>query len=53
MRGKKPTLAQKKLLKSKGLNPANWLVMSEDGYQIVVMHRESRNRKTIRKEEKS
>lgn len=50
MRGKKPTLAQKKFLKAKGLNPANWLVVSEDGYQMVVIHRESLNRKTIRKE---
>ena len=50
MRGKKPTLAQKKFLKSKGLNLANWLVVSEDRYQMVVIHRESLNRKTIRKE---
>ena len=51
MRGKKPTLAQKKLLKAKGLNPENWLVVSKDGYQMVVIHRESLNRKTIRKED--
>ena len=50
MRGKRPTLAQKKFLRAKGLNPANWLVVSEDGYQMVVIHRESLNRKTIRKE---
>lgn len=50
MQAKRPTLAQKKFLKAKGLNPANWLVISEDGYQMVVIHRESLNRKTIRKE---
>ena len=50
MRGKRPTLAQKKFLKAKGLNPANWLVVSDDQYRIVVIHRESLNRKTIRKE---
>ena len=50
MRGKKPTLAQKKFLKSKGLNPENWLVISDDQYRIIVMHRESLNRKTIMKE---
>lgn len=47
MRGKRPTLAQKKLLKSKGLNPDNWLVVSDDKYRLLVMHRQSRKPKTI------
>ena len=47
MRGKKPTLAQKKLLKTKGLNPENWLVVSDDRYRIIVMHRHSLKPKTI------
>ena len=51
MRGKKPTLAQKKLLKSKGLNPDNWLVVSDDRYRIIVMHRHSLMQKTIVREE--
>ena len=50
MRGKKPTLAQKKFLKSKGLNPENWLVVSDDRYRIIVMHRHSLKLKTILRE---
>lgn len=50
MRKKKPTLAQKKLLKSKGLNLANWLVTSEDSISIRIIHRESQNIREIRKE---
>ncbi len=51
MRGKKPTLAQKKLLKAKGLNPDNWLVVSADWERIVVVHRDSKKQRIIRKEE--
>ena len=51
MRGKKPTLAQKKFLQSKGLIPGNWLVISDDQYRILVMHRHSLKPKTIVKEE--
>ena len=49
MRGKKPTLAQKKFLKLKGLNPENWLVISDDQYRII-MHRHSLKHKTIVRE---
>lgn len=51
MRGKKPTRAQKIFLKSKGLNPANWLVISDDQYRLIVMHRQSLKPKTIVREE--
>lgn len=47
MRGKRPTLDQKKLLKAKGLNPENWLVVSDDRYRIIVMHRHSLKHKTL------
>ena len=47
MRGKRPTLAQKKFLKAKGLNPENWLVVSDDQYRIIVMHRKSLKQKTL------
>lgn len=50
MRGKKPTRAQKILLKSKGLNPDNWLVVSDDKSRMVAVHRESGKRKTIVRE---
>ena len=51
MRGKRPTLAQKKLLKAKGLNPDNWLVVSDDQYRLIVMHRHSQKSKTIVRED--
>lgn len=51
MRGKRPTLAQKKFLKLKGLNPDNWLVISDDQYRIIVMHRHSLKPKTIVREQ--
>ena len=51
MQGKKPTRAQKMFLKSKGLNPDNWLVVSDDQRRIVVMHRHSMKPKTIVRED--
>lgn len=51
MRGKKPTRKQKILLKAKGLNPENWLVVSDDQYRIIFMHRNSLKPKTIVKED--
>lgn len=37
--GKKPTLAQKKLLKSRGLIPENWLVVKDMVDQMEVVSR--------------
>ena len=51
MQTRKPTREQKILLKSRGLNPANWLVISDDKYRMIVMHRESTKHKTIVREE--
>lgn len=51
MQGKKPTLKQKKLLKARGLNPENWLVISDDRQQMTVIHRHSLKPKTIIREE--
>lgn len=51
MRGKKPTLEQKKFLRSHGLNTKNWLVVSDDRYRLIVMHRESLKPKTIVREQ--
>ena len=50
MQAKKPTRAQKIFLKLKGLNPDNWLVVSDDRHRIVVMHRHSLRPKTIVRE---
>lgn len=51
MRAKRPTLAQKKFIKARGLNPENWLVVSDDKYRMIVLHRHSQNPKTLVKEE--
>lgn len=50
MRGKKPTLAQKKFLKGKRLNPANWLVVYDNRVCMTIIHRESQNKKVIWKD---
>ena len=50
MQAKKPTRAQKIFLKSKGLNPENWLVISDDRRQIVIQPRHSSQFRTIKKE---
>jgi hypothetical protein len=39
--GKRPTRAQKKLLRDKGLNPYNWLVERVTSTELVIMHRET------------
>lgn len=51
MQAKRPTLAQKKLIGSKGLNPENWLVVSEDKTRIILIHRHSTKHRTIVKED--
>ena len=51
MQVRKPTREQKILLKSKGLNPDNWLVVSDDRYRLIVMHRHSLKHKTIVRED--
>lgn len=47
--GKRPTLKHKKLLKLNNLNPNNWLVVKDMIYTLEVVHRESGNRKIIKK----
>lgn len=37
--GKKPTLAQKKFLKEKGLIPENWLVVKDTSTELIVISR--------------
>lgn len=38
--GRKPTLAQKKILQSNGLVPDNWLVVKDTGGQLEVVSRQ-------------
>lgn len=49
--GKKPTLAQKKLLKSKGYVPENWLIVKDTTEYMEIVSRVELKRirtKTIR-----
>ena len=39
--GKKPTVAQRKFIKSKGLIAENWLVVKDTPEQMVLVHRHS------------
>ena len=47
MQTKKPTRQQKILLKSKGLNPDNWLVVRDNRNRLEVQNRNSMKIKTI------
>ena len=37
--GKKPTLAQRKLMQKWKLDPANWLVVKDTPNEMVLVHR--------------
>ena len=45
--GKRPTVAQKKILKSMGLNPENWLIVKNEPTRMTVAHRHSGEQRTI------
>ena len=47
--GKAPTVAQKKLLKAKHLDPDNWLVERDTPEQMVIIHRYGQSVRVIRK----
>lgn len=51
--GKRPTVQQRKLIQSKGLDPAVWLVVKDTPEIMELVHRYSdRTRRTIHKENK-
>lgn len=47
--GKRPTVRQKKLIKSMKLNPDNWLVITENKEQITLVHRDTNTVKVVQK----
>lgn len=47
--GKRPTRAQKLLMQSIRLNPANWLVVKDTPEEMTVVHRISENTRIISK----
>lgn len=49
--GKKPTVSQCNFIKSKGLNPADWLVVKDTSELMMLVHRYSnKTTRTIIKE---
>ena len=52
--GKKPTVAQRKLIQSKGLDPSVWLITKDTPEKMELVHRYSdRTKRTIHKGERS
>ena len=49
MRAKKPTLAQKKIIKSAGLDWNTWNVAGEDNISITLISKKSGRRRVILK----
>ena len=49
MRAKKPTLAQKKLMKVHGLDWQTWNVLSENEETLVLISKKSNRKRTIHK----
>jgi hypothetical protein len=49
--GKKPTVQQRKLIQSKGLDPSVWFVTKDTPKQMELVHRHSdRTKRVIHKE---
>ncbi|MDH6351895.1 hypothetical protein M2298_003879 [Brevibacillus sp. 1238] len=47
--GKRPTNRQKDVMTAKKLNPANWLVERDSMTELVLIHRYTGTKKTIKK----
>lgn len=47
--GKKPTVKQKKILKEYGLNYENWLIVKDNSFEMVIVHRHTDKVRTIKK----
>ena len=47
--GKKPTVAQRRLIKNMGLNWENWLVERDTPEKLVVLHKLTEQRREIHK----
>ncbi len=45
--GKRPTVAQKKLIKTWNLNPDNWLVSKNTSEGLLIIHRETGTKRTL------
>ena len=45
--GKRPTVAQKKILKNMGLIPENWLIVKNEPDRMTVVHRHNGELRTV------
>ena len=50
--GKNPTREQKRLINSKGLYSADWLVSKDTSTELVLVHRFGAGTRIIKKEDK-
>lgn len=48
MNGRKPTLAEKKLLKARNLNPDNWLIVKAPVGELHLAHRYAKSKRVLR-----
>lgn len=51
--GKRPTVAQKQIISSAGLNPDNWLVVKNTTFCLEIVHRKTGKRETLGRRHKS
>lgn len=47
--GKKPTVAQRSLMKQRRLNSDNWLVVKDTPQSMLIIHRQSQRTREILK----
>jgi membrane-bound lytic murein transglycosylase MltF len=45
--GRKPTLNQKKIIKSAGLNPDNWLIVKNLSNELHIAHRNTKSKRVV------
>lgn len=46
--GKSPTRKQKEMLKQKGLNPLNWLIVKNPPGELHIIHRHTGNPRVLK-----
>ncbi len=51
--GKRPTVRQKKLMTAWHLNYENWLVVKDTSTEMVITHRDTGRKRTIKKEKEN
>lgn len=47
VRAKRPTLEQKKRIAKRRYNPDNWLVISDSGVRMEIIHKTMKTRKVV------